>query len=65
MTRLAILAVAATLLLSVLGIIALAVLERSIPDPLPQVTFASLTGLVGLLVNPRADRQLELEQGTD
>lgn len=42
-------AVATIGVLCVLGIITLAILERSIPDVLENVTVASVTGLVALL----------------
>lgn len=55
--RYAILFVGATLILSVLGIVLLAFGDfgggRPIPDVLQNIAIGSLTGLVGLLVNPR------------
>lgn len=49
-TRLVIIAVTVALVLSVVGIVLLAVLEQPIPDVLQNVAVGSLTGLVGLLV---------------
>lgn len=45
--------VGAALVLSVLGIIGLAVVGKAIPDVLQNVCVGSLTGLVGLLVVPK------------
>lgn len=54
--RYAILFVGCTLLLSVLGIVLLSFGDfgggRPIPDVLQNISIGSLTGLVGLLVNP-------------
>lgn len=41
-----------TLLACVVGIVALAMSERSIPDVLQNLAIGNLTGLVGLLVRP-------------
>lgn len=43
-----------SLILSVLGIIGLAVTEHPIPDVLQNLAVGSLTGLAGLLVTPRS-----------
>lgn len=54
--RYAILFVGATLILSVLGIIALSFgmgEARPVPDILQNIASGSLAGLIGLLVNPR------------
>lgn len=45
--------IGAVLILSVLGIITLASLDKSIPDVLQNIAVGSLTGLVGLLVQKR------------
>lgn len=47
--------VGATLILSVLGIIALALVGRDIPNVLTLIASSTLTGLIGLLVNPKAN----------
>lgn len=55
-TRLVIIAVTVALILSVVGIVLLAVLEQPIPDVLQNVAVGSLTGLVGLLVPSGRDQ---------
>lgn len=49
-----IIAVATTLVLAVVGIVALALTDNAIPDVLQNVAVGALTGLVGLLVPTRA-----------
>lgn len=51
----AMLLVGSTLILSVVGIIALAILDHPTPDVLQNIAVGSLTGLVGLLVTPSQD----------
>lgn len=45
----------AVLLVTVTGIIVLAVLSRAIPEPLILIATSSLTGLAGLLAQPHAN----------
>ncbi len=45
--------VGTALILSTMGIIAIALFEHPIPDVLQNISIASLTGLVGLLVQPQ------------
>lgn len=49
MTKTTVLILGAVLLVAVLGIIVLAALDQNIPDVLPTVAVADLTGLLGLL----------------
>lgn len=49
----AVMLVGATLLLSVVGIIALALTAHPVPDVLQNVAVGSMTGLLGLLAMPR------------
>lgn len=49
----AVLLVGATLILSVVGIIVLAVQAQPVPDVLQNVAVGSMTGLLGLLAVPR------------
>lgn len=53
--RLVILVVGAAMILSLLLIGLLVLQERAVPDVLPTVAVASLTGLLGLLTNTRQD----------
>lgn len=53
--RLVILVVGAALLLCLLLIGLLVIQGRAVPDVLPTVAVASLTGLLGLLTNTRPD----------
>lgn len=57
MTRTVVLAVSTLGILSVLGVIVLAVLQHPIPDLLQNVAVGSLTGLVGLLVPTSSEPQ--------
>lgn len=50
MTKIVVLAVSALGILSVLGVIVLAILQQPVPDLLQNVAIGALTGLVGLLV---------------
>lgn len=53
--RIIAIAVAGVLLACVLGIITLAMFDKTIPDILENVTVGALTGLVGLLASPRGE----------
>lgn len=52
----AVLLVGLTLLLSVVGIIVLAVNAQPVPDVLQNVAVGSMTGLLGLLAVPRPEQ---------
>lgn len=56
-TRMVVLLVGVVLLVSVLGIIVLAMQGKATPDVLQNVAVGSLTGLVGLLVKPPSSPQ--------
>lgn len=58
-TRLVVLAVATALVLSIVGIVVLALQAQTIPDVLQNVAVGALTGLVGLLVPTRAERRAD------
>lgn len=53
--RLVVLILGAVLLLSVAGVIALAITSVPVPDVLQNIAVGTLTGLVGLLVQTRQE----------
>lgn len=53
--RLVVIILGAVLVLSVVGVIALAINKIPVPDVLQNIAVGTLTGLVGLLVQTRQD----------